>query len=372
MPPLSVMIKPASSGCQLNCSYCFYRDLAKKRRVVDHGEMSPDTLETIVRKALHHAEGSCSFVFQGGEPMLVGLSFFQHLLTFQEKHTPKGLMIHNAIQTNGLFIDARWAHFLADARFLVGLSLDGHAFIHDQNRRYADGSGTHEKAMAAADYLRRAGVRFNVLSVVTKDSAKHPEKIYRFLLDAGFHHLQFIPCLGPIGSDDRGGLGSALSPASYGKFLKAMFDLWHHDRLQGRAVSIRYFDNLLGMLAGYPPESCGLSGICACQYVIEADGSVYPCDFYALDRWYMGNIVTDNFDSLATSPACLAFIAESRALPDSCRACKWLKLCNNGCKRNRDPDGKNHFCESYRDFFAYAWERLGAGAMRPAYLQTAL
>ena len=346
MPPLSVLIKPASSGCNLQCSYCFYRELANNRQVPNHGIMTVEVLEVVVQKALQFAENSCSFIFQGGEPTLAGLYFYRRLLDFQNSYNTKGLQIHNAMQTNGIVIDAEWATFLAKNNFLIGLSLDGDKDTHNQNRILPDGSGSHKAVMKAAAFLDKADAKVNILSVINKNVARHPIKIYNFFKKYKLRHIQFIPCL------------DVLQPADYVRFLKTMFDLWHRDWMQGEKISIRYFDNLLGMLAGYPPEACGLSGVCICQYVIEADGSVYPCDFYAFDKWELGNILTDDFGSLATSPVCAAFIEESKMFPDDCLMCKWLRLCKNGCKRDRDESGKNRYCDSFKDFLSYTAPKL--------------
>ena len=111
------------------------------------------------------------------------------------------------------------------------------------------------------------------------------------------------------------------------------------------------------------PESCNLQGFCSPQWVIEADGSVYPCDFYAVDPWRLGNICTDTFEAMEEARKASGFVEKSRSLPPECRACRWLMLCRNGCRRNREvladgTAGKNHFCPAYKNFLEYAYPRL--------------
>lgn len=65
--------------------------------------------------------------------------------------------------------------------------------------------------------------------------------------------------------------------------------------MSGKKRYHRYFDNLLLMLNGQPPEACGMLGTCGMQYVVEADGSVYPCDFYMLDQYKLGNLCPSRF-----------------------------------------------------------------------------
>jgi len=350
VPPLSMLIKPVSGSCELRCRYCFYQD--KKS-----GVMPLETLETLTKKALAFADGSCAFLFQGGEPTLAGLPFYEALIAYQQRYNTKRVAVSNAIQTNGTRIDRVWAAFLAENDFLVGLSLDGPKALHDQNRRGPDGEGSFRRAMQAARLLQQAQAKLNILCVVSRANAARGAQVYRFFQENGFRHLQFIPCLDPLGAR-RGSLPWSLTPRGYLAFLKATFDLWYQDRMRGEAVSVRYFDNLLGMVLGQPPEACGMSGICGCQFVIEADGSVYPCDFYVSGAWELGNIARHGFAEMRFSPACERFIGESLRLHPDCGDCEWFPLCRGGCKRDREPQGKNYFCESYRAFFGYAVPRL--------------
>ena len=355
MPPLSLLIKPASSLCNLDCRYCFYHDVAENRTTPSHGILSDAVLETMVQKALSFADGDCTFAFQGGEPTVAGLPFFERLMALQARHNQKKVRIHNAIQTNGIAIDDDWARFLAKNRFLVGVSLDGPRDIHDANRVDARDKGSFDRVMAAIGRLKAAGADFNILSVVTGWSARHAAKIYRFFRQEGFAYLQFIPCLAPFGEAPFA-RPHALTPERYAAFLITLFDLWKEDALRGTPVSIRWFDNLVGMLLGAPPEACGMSGRCTCQFVVEADGGVYPCDFYVLDEWRVGSILTDSFPEMKDSEPAQRFVAMSLPEDPACVACPWRTLCRGGCRRYREPfqdgtPGLNLHCKAYRQFF---------------------
>lgn len=360
MPPLSLLIKPASSLCNLDCRYCFYHDVAENRATPSHGIMSDEVLETLVRKALAFADGDCTFAFQGGEPTVAGLPFFERVVALQRQYNTKNVRVHNAIQTNGIAIDAAWARFLAQNHFLTGISLDGPRDVHDANRVDAREKGSFDRVMAAIAHLRAAGADFNILTVVTGWSARHAAKIYRFFKQEGFGYQQYIPCLDPLGEPPFSRPHS-LTSERYGTFLVALFDLWKEDALRGTPVSIRWFDNLAGMLLGAPPEACGMSGRCSCQFVTEADGGVYPCDFYVLDEWKIGNILTDGFAQMRASEAAERFIDMSLPEDPACTACPWRTLCHGGCRRYREHfdtpgrmPGLNLHCEAYRTFFAHA------------------
>lgn len=360
MPQLSVMIKPASGRCDLRCRYCFYRDEIEKRSVSDFGMMSDETLEALVRQILSEATGSCSFAFQGGEPTLAGLDFYRKLIEFQKKYNISNCKIHNAIQTNGMHLDEEWAEFLKKNDFLVGLSFDGTPELHDMNRIDAGGKDTANRVLKTAKLLEKYDVPFNILCVVGSAAAKHAGKVYRYLTKQGFDYLQFIPCLDPYG-EPRGERDYSLTPQQYSQFLKTVFDLWYKDVKSGRQISVRTFDNWAGMLAGYPPEACGMMGRCQCQFVVEADGSVYPCDFYVFDEYKLGNVKTDSFRAMFESEAAKNFVKPSYEHDPECSGCRWFRLCRGGCRRDRDDGGKigrNYYCESYKAFFEYAAPRL--------------
>lgn len=356
--PITVMLKPASGQCNMRCAYCFYCDEMANRRQRSYGIMSESTLENVIKKTLWETGSECTIAFQGGEPTLAGLDFFKKAVAFQKMYNSRGVRVHNALQTNGWSMTPEWAEFFARHDFLIGVSVDGTREIHDAYRRDTRGGGTYDRALAATRLLDRYGVSYNILTVVHAGTAPAIRPIYRDYRRHGWKWLQFIPCLDPLAGGQSGEW--SLTPAAYGRFLCELFDLWYADCLQQRQPYIRSFENYVGMLAGYPPESCDMRGICGPQYVVEADGSVYPCDFYMLDEYRLGNLNTENYLRLDKRRREIGFVDRSRPVPDACRECPYFSLCRNGCRRQRDESGRTLFCESYRAFFAHALPRLRA------------
>ena len=302
MPAASILIKPVSANCNMDCKYCFYKCLSSHREEYSKGFMKEETLETLVREAIAYADGSLTFAFQGGEPTLAGLDFFQKAVELQQKYNNKKLKIENTIQTNGLLIDEKWARFLGDHRFLVGLSLDGPKKMHDRYRKDATGQDTFGRIMHSVQLLEQYHVDYNVVTVVTNDTAKQASFLYKFWKRNHYSFVQFIPCMDEIKRQDGTQERSiyAVEPEQYGKFLCELFDLWYADFAAGETMDIRMFSNLAQMAAGYPAEECGMNGCCNCYFVVEGDGSVYPCDFYCMDEWKLGT-VNDGFVQMKTS-----------------------------------------------------------------------
>lgn len=347
---MHLLIKPASGACNMRCRYCFYADEMACRAVASYGMMSLDTLEEAVRRAIAYSarDGWVGFMFQGGEPTLVGLDFYRALVGFIAKYNTAGLRVQLGIQTNGMLIDDEWARFFAAHHFLVGLSLDGPKELHNANRVDAAGEGTHSRVMRAAACLGRAGCDFNLLTVVTDRTARSVTAMYNFFAKNGFTWQQYIACLPPF--DDA---HAPLTAAGYGEFLCRLFDLWYADFAAGKYVYNRTFENYVGILAGRGAESCDMCGQCSVQFVLEADGSVYPCDFYVLDAWRLGNFVADSLEDILARERELRFVEGSREKSDECRACRWFALCRGGCRRQGGM-----FCASYKQFFAHSIDRM--------------
>ena len=366
MPPVNILVKPASSACNMACRYCFYRDVSCRREEEFQGMLSPDTMEAVVAGAMEYAEGSCSFLFQGGEPTLAGLDFYRQVVGLAENYAKPGVKVSYSIQTNGYRLDEDWCAFFRKHSFLVGVSLDGPADLHNWNRPDQRGKNTFNRVMRSLTLLQRFGVDHSILCVLTGRSARSIDRIYRFYRKQGFDHLQFIPCLEPLGQE-RGRESYHLSVEEYGDFLIRIFDLWYQDLQRGEYVSIRHLDNWLHILLGGQPESCGMVGRCSIQFVVEGDGGVYPCDFYVLDPLRLGTVGVDSFAQMAQSPVAQDFLQCSHPVPQACARCPWYPLCRNGCRRDRVllPDGlpgQTYFCPALRRFFSQRGRQLEQAA----------
>ena len=367
MPPISVMMKPSSSLCNMSCRYCFYCDEASKREQDSYGFMSEETLRNVIRRTLLRAEGRISYAYQGGEPTLRGLDFFKQAVAFQRQYNHQGIRVSNALQTNGYAIDEAWCRFLKENDFLVGLSVDGTRELHDTFRRDKSGAGTYDRVLHAAELFDRYEVPYNILTVVTSALAHSAETIYQEYRRRGWNYQQYIACLDPL-EEERGSSPFSLLPEDYGIFLTDLFRLWYADVRRGKQPYIRQFENYAGLAAGIMAESCDQRGTCGVQYVVEADGSVYPCDFYMLDAYRLGSFNTDRLEQIDRAREELGFLQRSRMLDEACRTCRYAPLCRGGCQRHRDLDPgteryRNYFCRSYQLFFAESydkWMELGA------------
>lgn len=366
MPSFTVLIKPASGMCSMVCDYCFYCDEAGKRAKESYGYMSEETLKNIIRKTMLNAEGSITFAWQGGEPTLCGVDFFRRAMELQKKYNKKGLKVYNVFQTNGLLIDEEWCRFFAENDILVGISIDGIKEVHDAYRHDKAGAPTYERIVRAAELLDAYKVEYNILTVVHRKTAEHIEEIYREYKRRGWQYQQYIACLEPFGEAHRT-VEYALSPEQYGDFLIRLFELWYRDWKRNRAPHIRQFENYISMLLGHAPEACEQRGVCGIQYVVEADGSVYPCDFYVMDEYCIGNFNENKLAEIDAERWNIKFLESAYQLDPACKECPHFYLCRGGCQRHRDfvPDAgyyRNYFCEGFKMFLEKCTDKLAEAA----------
>jgi uncharacterized protein len=370
----SLLIKPASAVCNLDCQYCFYLDReADPYKSLPARRMSVETLERLVDTFLFYSYPNSVFAFQGGEPMLAGLPFFRKLVEFQKQYGRDGQNVSNALQTNAVLIDDDWCELFREYNFLLGVSIDGPEEVHDAYRFNKAGHGTWRQVMRAIETLKRNKVEFNVLCVLSQANVEKPRELYRFFGGLGIDYIQYIP----LSEFDAEGnlLPFTITPEQYGRFLTETFDLWWPDR---RKVRIRFFDNLAEALAGQKPGSCTLHETCDSYCVVEYNGDVYPCDFFVEKDWKLGNATLDSWPEIARKQRRYSFAAKKTIAHPECQACEYQAICKAGCPkfrqgRHRRFEDLDYFCGAYKAIYAKALgplrkevERLSGGAAKTA------
>lgn len=344
---ISVMLKPASGSCNLQCAYCFYHSLSKDRKQENMGMMSKETALRVIDQSFSFAKGGdVFFTFQGGEPLLAGIDFFEFFFEEASKRQSECSSLHFCVQTNGTLIDENWCALFKKYGCLVGVSLDGDKKLNSY-RLYPDGSSSFDDVMNGISLLKKYNVTFNVLAVLTARSARSVRNSYRFFKSQGLHYLQYIPCLKPFSGDYDSSI--YMDNDDYAYFLEHGFKLYFNDNMRGNSVSVRSFDNYVRLFRGQNAEQCGMNGFCSTQFVVEADGSTYPCDFYCTDQWLLGNINTSSFEEMYVDKKSVEFLKESFAVDKKCKTCDYFTVCRaGGCKRNRASE---NYCEAYTSFF---------------------
>ena len=349
MKQISVLIKPSSSLCNMQCSYCFYKDEVDLRKNPMAKMMDKLTIEAIINKTMALDVDCIHYCFQGGEPTLVGIDFYYYFIDYVSKMN-NGKDISYSIQTNGLLLDEKWFDLFSQYQFLVGISIDGFKEIHDMLRKNHHQEGTFDIIMNNVAKIKQRDIRFNILTVLTHQLSKYPSQLYDFYIKNGLDNIQLIPCLPSL--DERQTNPYALTPQDFSSFYKTFFDLWLED--QGR-LSVTLFDNIISMYLGFVPQQCGMIQKCYMQYVIEADGSVYPCDFYALDEYKCGNIHKNTLKEIFNHENAQTFLTKRNEISTVCKTCPFYKMCYGYCKRMNVCLKNDTYC-GYQEFLSYSQE----------------
>ncbi len=357
----SLLVKPASADCNLSCDYCFYLSrsgLYPQGRV---HRMSDEVLGRTIASFMATDQPQYSFGWQGGEPTLMGVEFFRRVTELQQRHGRAGAVVANGLQTNAILIDDAWARHLSAYKFLVGVSLDGPAYLHDHYRKKMGGQPSHGEVLRGIQHLQDHRVDFNILVLVNDRNATRAAEVYHYLCVNNWRYHQYIPC---VEFDARGALlPFSVTAAAWGDFLCTIFDLWV--KSDAGKVSIRLFDTVLAYLAKGDRNICHMGSNC-CQYcVVEHNGDVYPCDFFVNRELKLGNVSTHTWDEIQQSQTYVDFGAAKSRWHETCTKCAYLDLCAGDCLKHRspqhqhrDPQAVSALCAGWKKFYQHALPRL--------------
>ena len=361
----NIMIKPVGSLCNLKCHYCYYLD---KAEIYGGREprMSEQMLEHFVKEYIAANDvNEVFFNWHGGEPLLAGLDFYRKAVAFQQKYSG-GKKIHNTLQTNATLITPEWAQFFRTNGFLIGVSLDGPQNIHDRYRGGKGGASVFDRVIRGIMELYRAGVQYNVMATVNRQSEGRALEIYQFLKSAGTRFIQFMPVVehvkdGLIVSPETEGAKLApwsVSAEGFGQFLCDIFDHWVRNDV-GK-VFINQFDAALACWCGVQPGLCAMAETCGGNSIIEHNGDLYPCDHFVYADYRIGNVLETDLRTLMNSSKQVKFGIDKRSgLPQKCLRCRWFFACHGECPKHRfnktdkGETGLNALCEGYEMFFSH-------------------
>ena len=382
---LHVVAKPIGPACNLDCTYCFYLE---KQSLYGPGEdfrMADEVLGTFIRSYIEtQPTPVVEFVWQGGEPTLLGLDFFRRVVELQQPFAPVKT-IKNALQTNGTLLNEDWCRFLKQHNFMVGISLDGPREIHDRYRRDRQGRGSFDAVMRGLKLLQTYGVEYNVMASVARETARQPLEVYRFFKEQGVEFIQFVPVIerqsgafeqelglqlaGPA-TLDREEANTAVTPwtvlpEEYGDFLIAIYEEWV--RKDVGQTFVMNFEWALNAWLGEPSPVCIHARQCGRSLVIEHNGDLFACDHYVYPQFKLGNILGDDLSAMVEKSLQNSFGEHKEsALPRWCRECEVLAACQGGCPKHRfaqshyGEPGLHYVCAGYKKFFRHIRKYLRA------------
>jgi uncharacterized protein len=322
--------------------------------------MSENTLEAMIASYMQTDQNNqYAFGWQGGEPTLLGLKFWEKVVELQTKYAPPGAVVSNGLQTNGTLISDELAKFFAEYRFLLGVSLDGPPYLHDFYRKTIGQIPTHSLVMRGINRLRKYKVEFNILTLINHETVKNATEIYQYLKENEFYYHQYIPC---VEFNDNGSLEPySITGEEWGDFLCELFEQWI--KVDINKVSIRLFDSIINYLVYGTYSVCYMGNDCCQYFVVEYDGSVYPCDFFVRKDLLLGNIKTNKWDDFLNSPKYHDFGAQKAEHNKRCNSCPFINMCHGDCQKFRNNIENSSrelslLCKGWKKFYAKTLPRF--------------
>lgn len=319
--------------------------------------MSDDILEEYIRQLIEASTGNViNFSWHGGEPLLAGIDFYRKVLKIQSSYKPAGKTILNGIQTNGTLLNEEWCKFIAEERFLIGISMDGPAEYHDIYRRTKDDSNTWSKVNSGIQLLKKYGIIPEILCVVNAQNVKHPLIIYDYLKQTGAKFITFLPLVVPESDSSSGASSDSVPSEEFGFFLSEVFDRWVEEDI-GK-IKVQIFEEAARTAFNQEHTLCIFKENCGGVPVVEHNGDFYSCDHFVNEEYLLGNIMDHSLVSFLDSERQKSFgKKKSNTLPQCCCECEVRTMCNGECPKNRfvlAPDGEaglNYLCKGYKYFF---------------------
>lgn len=385
---IHVVAKPIGPVCNLNCEYCFYLEKQALFHTNEKYRMSDDVLRAFIANYVSSQPTPVvEFVWQGGEPTLLGIDFFKRVVELQKPFSG-AKTITNILQTNGTLLTDEWCAFLKKHNFMVGISLDGPREVHDRYRRDKKGGGTFDSVMRGLKLLKKHNVEYNVLACVGRETAGRPLDVYRFFKDQGIEFIQFAPVVERMADSLSKSMGLRLAgpavlhkggehaevtpwsvlPEEYGDFLIAVYEHWVRNDVG--TIFVMNFEWALNAWMGEPSPVCVHARQCGRSVVMEHNGDVYACDHCVYPQYKLGNIKMDRLSDMVKKSLQSGFgIMKEAALPRWCNECDVLGACRGGCPKHRfmttyyDEPGLHYLCDGYRKFFLHIRKYLRAMAI---------
>lgn len=357
--PKTVIVKVTHS-CNLNCKYCCVGDVA------EHHVMTAATLDNLFKKLSDNCAES-TIIWHGGEPLIVGLHFYEKVIEMQSKYPYH--RFKNSIQTNGTLLTNEFLDFFEANNFSIGFSLDGCKFTHNMNRPFKGDKDSFDITFKWYKEVERRGMNPGAICVINANTARYIDEIYKFAKDCNvaFKFNAQYPAGRATINVDLGLDNDEIAEA----YIK-LFDLWFDDKPEER-VNIRMFDHFVksikhltngnNSILGY---DCSWANRCQNSFIgLSTNGDLYPCGkFVGEPAFLYGNINDDrSLADILSNEIRGKFINRHDKGVEACKNCRYISMCASGCPHtafliNNNILTKNPFCEAVLKLFKHIEKRL--------------
>ena len=327
---INLIVKTVGNSCNIECSYCF-----EKIKNVKESEIKPIDLE----KILDSIPITCSLVFHGGEPFLIGYKKFAELLDIVKKYYPEKI-ISVKIQTNGILLDDQWINLIykeyKDLNIEIAISLDGTEKM-NAYRIDKKGRNTFQSVIDAFKLLNEYGISAGILSVITRTSLTEVEN-YLQLINL-IPNIKFVKMNGLFNIINNQLTYNSILPSEYAKFIYNVACKYIETGLYKR-VAIEPILSIIQNINGYKSKYCNYSDRKCFNYLsVYPDGKIGPCDCLSIDDFFIGNIQDLNKNQNINDYVDNYLVKEDtnslKKIIESCKECDINEFCKGGCFSQR-------------------------------------
>ena len=313
--------------------------------------MTTETAQTLLRQIFNpgYSSAEITFSFQGTEPTLAGIEFYQEFVKAAQWMCPAGCHLFWAIKTRTADLDDEWCNLFLQHDFEVSVEIDG---THPRRN-----SSMWSKIRPGFRKLIQWDVSVNADCVISNSSPLRPETLYDSLKKLGAKNISFIPSLN-AGSEES---ADAMTPPQLANLMCRTFDVWYDDWTKGMYRFVNPFDDYIRIIRGLDCRECAVRGRCGDTVLVKANGSVYPCEKFQSEAYRIGLIGEGGIKEALRSSRYQQWLQSGSQKPKECLDCTRRALCNGGCKGEwvAAEDGMhNPYCSAYKRFFLYTYSRL--------------
>lgn len=369
--PIRQFLFKVFTRCNLNCDYCYVYELADQSWRSKPGIMSPEVVAASAARIAEHARehnlDEVRIILHGGEPLLAGANFLEHLTSTIASALPATCRASFGMQTNGVLVSDEVIELCARLQLCLGVSLDGDQAANDRHRLYRNGTSSYDQVVQAIERLRTSEHPELFTGILcTIDLANDPVATYEHLVSLGAPAIDFLLPHGNWTEPPPGWQGA--SATSHADWLIPIFDRWFG--APRREVRVRYFEEIMNLVLGgrSQVETIGITP--ATLVVIETSGAIEQVD--SLKSAFEGaaetglNVFDSSFDEALATPGMAARQIGSDALARECRDCSLGTICGGGYYPHRYRAGSGFlnpsvYCADLFKLISHIKARVHAG-----------
>jgi uncharacterized protein len=335
--PLRLIVLQSTSFCNIDCSYCYLPDRTNRHATMNHATLARAARLIFTSSFLGE---ELDVVWHAGEPLSLGPGYYDEAIRILEAERPSSTKVYYGIQTNATLIDDGWIDLFERHAIRLGISLDGPRDLHDGNRTYRNGRGTHDRTIASIRRLQKRGYPFHFIGVVTAQTLARGAELFDY-----YHSLAptaFGLNVEEVEAQNRN--SSLYDDASVQDYERFVSDLLERAIREGDdRLTIREFQQTMSsLISGTPEDNDQVIPLRIVNVAWNGDISTFSPELLALDnperqRFIFGNVhdcgslaaILDNERFIA------AYTGIQLGVAKCANECEYFQYCGGGAPVNK-------------------------------------